>query len=104
MNWLWLYIFSAGKYISAFGHSDGPHSLTDPHGITTDNNGNVFVADSENNTIRMYTADGAHIKDLSADEEIKAPKYVCVNEHFLGVSSVQNDGGCSVSLYEFNQK
>ncbi|MGB2242837.1 MAG: peptidyl-alpha-hydroxyglycine alpha-amidating lyase family protein [Flavobacteriaceae bacterium] len=44
----------------ALGDEDGQFVI--PHGIDLDDEGNVYVADRENNRIQKFTADGVHLK------------------------------------------
>ena len=58
--------FSAtGKYLYEWGKKGGKESEFDiPHGISLDSNGNVYVADRENNRIQVFDSNGRFIKQL----------------------------------------
>jgi DNA-binding beta-propeller fold protein YncE len=52
----------AGKYLFAWGtRGDQPGQFHTPHGIDLDANGNVYVADRENNRIQKFDANGTFI-------------------------------------------
>jgi len=59
--------FSAeGKYLLEWGRKgSGEGEFNIPHGISLDNQGNVCVADRENNRIQIFDANGKFIKQLS---------------------------------------
>jgi peptidylamidoglycolate lyase len=59
--------FSAsGKYLLAWGKKGSKESEFDiPHGISLDSNGNVYVADRENNRIQVFDPNGKFIKQLA---------------------------------------
>jgi peptidylamidoglycolate lyase len=59
--------FSAtGKYLFEWGKKGGKErEFNIPHGITLDNNGNVYVADRENNRIQVFDSTGKFIKQFA---------------------------------------
>lgn len=64
--------FSAtGKYLFEWGkHGDKPGEFNIPHAITLDDNGNVYVADRENNRIQVFNSTGIFIKQLMNNEKV----------------------------------
>ncbi len=58
------YLFEWGKYGNKQGEFDTPH------GITLDNNGNVYVADRENNRIQVFDSKGVFLKELKNNEQV----------------------------------
>ncbi len=61
--------FSAsGKYLFEWGNAgDKEGEFNIPHGITLDGNGNVYVADRENNRIQIFDSTGKFIKQFRDD-------------------------------------
>jgi len=59
--------FSAtGKYLFEWGKKgDKESDFSIPHGITLDKNGNVYVADRENNRIQVFDSTGKFIKQFA---------------------------------------
>ena len=59
--------FSAtGKYLFAWGKKgDKESEFNIPHGITLDENGNVYIADRENNRIQIFDSTGKFIKQFA---------------------------------------
>jgi len=53
------YLFEWGKK----GNKEGEFNI--PHGISLDGNGNVYIADRENNRIQMFNSTGKFIKQIS---------------------------------------
>lgn len=55
------YLFTTFAGVSSIGSSDGPGSAArfyGPQGVTTDSNGNLFIVDEGNDTIRMMAPTG----------------------------------------------
>jgi hypothetical protein len=53
-----------GKFITAWGHKGaGPGELNEPHGITMDSAGRIFVADRSNSRIQIFDQDGKFLAD-----------------------------------------
>lgn len=59
--------FSAtGKYLFEWGTKGRKENeFNTPHGITLDNEGNVYVADRENNRVQVFDSTGQFIKQLA---------------------------------------
>lgn len=59
--------FSAdGKYLLEWGKKGSkPGQFNIPHGIDLDKNGNVYVADRENNRIQVFNSVGKFLKELT---------------------------------------
>jgi peptidylamidoglycolate lyase len=59
--------FSAtGKYLFKWGKKgNGKGEFNIPHGICLDSNGNVYVADRENNRIQVFDSNGKFIKQFT---------------------------------------
>ncbi len=54
---------AAGKYLFEWGREGSKENEFDlPHGIDLDNNGNVYVADRENNRIQIFDSSGKFLK------------------------------------------
>ena len=65
-----------GTWVKAVGtHGSGPDQFNTPHGIATDAQGNVYVADRGNSRIQVYDTDLNFKKTISG---IGAPWSVCV--------------------------
>ena len=62
---------SLGKYLLEWGtHGDKIGEFDIPHGITIDNNDNVYVADRQNNRIQVFSSTGQFIKDLKNNQSV----------------------------------
>jgi len=55
-----------GTWLKAVGtYGSGPQQFNTPHGIATDGDGNVYVADRGNNRIQVYDYDLNHKEDIT---------------------------------------
>jgi peptidylamidoglycolate lyase len=62
----------AGKYLFEWGKKGtGPGEFDVPHSISVDTNGNVYVADRENNRIQKFSANGTFLREWKNDEANK---------------------------------
>ena len=60
---------SSGEFIRDWGtEGAAPGQFVDPHGLTLDEAGNVYVADRGNSRIQIFTKDGKFIKQWKSDE------------------------------------
>lgn len=70
-----------GKYLFVWGKKgNGPGEFNIPHGIDLDLQGNVFVADRENNRIQKFTADGIFLKEWKNNRAIQL-YYVAIDRN-----------------------
>jgi peptidylamidoglycolate lyase len=69
--------FSAtGKYLLEWGKKgDKEGEFNIPHGISLDDNGNVYVADRENSRIQVFDSTGKFIKQFSDNSFCKSPLF-----------------------------
>jgi DNA-binding beta-propeller fold protein YncE len=63
-----LIVNSAGAVTGALGKD----SITDPHGIATDERGNVYVADRDRHVVLIFDADGRLIQELGTRDRAAA--------------------------------
>jgi hypothetical protein len=64
-----------GTWVKAVGtHGSGPNQFSTPHGITSDAQGNIYVADRGNNRIQVYDTDLNFKKTITG---MGAPWSVC---------------------------
>jgi len=57
-----------GRWLKSFGESgDGPGQLNTPHGIATDAQGNVYVANRGDSRIEVYDGDGKYLREIKID-------------------------------------
>ena len=60
-----------GKYLFQWGKKgSGEGEFNTPHAIDLDSNGNVYVADRENNRIQVFDRDGIFIRILNNNEKV----------------------------------
>jgi len=84
-----------GDYLTSFG-SDGAGKLhfNNPIGITSDDNGRLYIADSGNSRIQIYTEDGVYIGRLGGtsnlEEDIYRPVAIIVRDSELYISDEAN--------------
>ena len=53
---------SEGEFVTAWGtRGNGPGQFNGVHGVATDRDGRVYVADRNNDRIQVFNADGAHL-------------------------------------------
>ena len=82
-----IHMFSADrKFIRRFckyGREDG--ELRFPYGITSDTDGNFYVADHYNNRVSMFTSSGEFVRHVVAsDMKIRRPQGISIHKTFLG--------------------
>ena len=64
-----VHLDSSGKFIRDWGtEGDKEGQFVDPHGITLDEAGNVYVADRGNSRIQVFTKEGKFIQQWKSDE------------------------------------
>ena len=76
---------SNGGFITAWGsEGNGDGQLNNPYGITTDNAGRVYVADTRNNRIEMFDSNGHFIAQWggfgTGDGQFSLPSDVAVDD------------------------
>ena len=60
---------SSGKFLFEWGKKGNkPGEFDTPHGISLDNNNNLYVADRENNRIQKFDSSGKFIKEWKNDQ------------------------------------
>ncbi|KAI6656668.1 E3 ubiquitin-protein ligase TRIM71-like [Oopsacas minuta] len=59
--------------------------VSNPSGLTTDTNGKVLVADSNNNRIAVFSSDLEYIKEIGKDK-LKRPRDVKINNNSIFVA------------------
>jgi hypothetical protein len=61
-------IDKAGNWIKSWGEpGTGPGQFNTPHSISTDNAGNVYVADRGNGRIQVFDGDGKYLREIHID-------------------------------------
>jgi DNA-binding beta-propeller fold protein YncE len=56
------------KWTKSFGEpGDGPGQLNTPHGIATDAQGNVYVANRGDSRIEVYDGEGKYLREIKID-------------------------------------
>ena len=100
-----------GKYLFEWGKKGkGPGEFNIPHGIELDLQGNVYVADRENNRIQKFTCDGKFLKEWKNDRA-KQLYYVMIDnknnnlfatEFFSDTDKVNK--GADILLFDSNLK
>lgn len=79
---------STGKYLFEWGtKGDGPGQFNIPHGLDLDAQGNVYVADRENNRVQVFTPDGKFLRAWTAENfgTIFSLAYNKTNSTFMAV-------------------
>ena len=77
-----------GKFIRRFGsQGSGPGQLNKPYGVALDSSDMIYVADSNNNRICVFSPEGQFLKSFGSEGEaqgqFKQPHMVCVDENDL---------------------
>ena len=73
-------------------------------GISADNHGNLYVTDSTNNCIQVFSNDGVFLRSFGCDSDgvkrLDGPYYVCVSGHYVYITNggVTNGNDC-VSVF-----
>jgi hypothetical protein len=98
-NEVQMYEFPSNKYIGQV--SPPPEGFAEPHGMCSDNQGNVFVANTAKMTIDEFSHNGAYIRPLSDSGEYPAG---CAFDKATGNLAVSNvisttSAPGSVSIY-----
>jgi hypothetical protein len=81
--------------------SPPPEGFSEPQGMCSDKNGNVFVANTENSKIDEFAADGTYMQSLSDPGEYPAGCAVDPKSGTLAVSNIisTSDNAGGISLY-----
>ncbi len=89
--------FSAeGNYLYEWGEKgSGPGQFNLPHGIELDTEGNVFVADRENNRIQVFTGEGKLLEERNSKRfgKIYSLAFDKSNGQLIAVDHVLDDKG-----------
>jgi hypothetical protein len=96
--------------VEVFGYPSGtamgtlaapPEGFSEPQGMCSDKNGNVFVANTNNSTIDEYAPDGSFTQALSDPNEFPAGCAVDPKSGTLAVSNIisTSDNAGGISLY-----
>ena len=77
---------AAGKLIQSWGEPGaGPGQFNLPHGVAIESNGNVWVADRENDRIQIFTADGKYLREWT---QVQRPTQVRIQNGRVYVSEL----------------
>lgn len=87
--------YSGASQFGKQGHADG--ELFHPIGISCDNAGNVYVADSGNHRIQVFTSDGQFLRVIGRKDELSEPSSVVVDADNLVY--VSDCGNCRVCVF-----
>lgn len=88
------------EFVAALGEGQGsaPGQLDDPRGIAVSNDQLLFVADSENHRISVFSADGSFVRAFgsSGDGQLRDPFGLCLERSsgFLFVADYSNNRIC----------
>lgn len=68
---------TGGVLLNSFGETgDKLGQMKDPNGLTTDADGNIYVADTWNHRIQKFKSDGSLITDWSSQTKLFAPQRI----------------------------
>ena len=95
------------KFLSSFGHAGtGPGEFNRPEGLFIDSQDRVYVADSCNHRIQVFTADGrflrAYGKAGRGKGELSYPYDICVDSE--GWQYVCEFGNSRIQIFDANDK
>ena len=86
-----------GNWVKALGtRGSAPNQFNTPHGITSDNNGNIYVADRGNRRVQVYNSD---LKRLRIIEGMGAPWSACISP---GATQHLFSGDGNGKIYKFD--
>lgn len=84
-----------GSLLFTFGKAgNGKGQFTFPYGITADKNGDIYVADTDNNNISIFTPDGKfknYFKPVNREDAINSPSAIRIYDEKLYVPEIQTD-------------
>lgn len=90
----------SGKVLSSFGKGE----FQFPYGITTDSEGNLYIADTDLDKISIYSPDGVYIEDFTPvdpEKAIESPSAIRIYDDKLYVPEI-NTGSVKVFDLEGN--
>jgi hypothetical protein len=97
---------SAGSYEYSIGSTqgDGAGQFNTPYGIAVDNNGKIYVADSNNHRVQIFTASGTYDYSITGfsyayDVSLDSDGYIYVSDLLNRVKVFTNAG---ILEYSFN--
>ncbi len=98
-NVVQVFSYPSGTYMGAL--SAPPEGFSEPQGMCSDKNGNVFIANTENSKIDEYAANGTYMQSLSDPGEYPAGCAVDPKSGTLAVSNIIATSGYAggISLY-----
>ena len=71
------------------------HDMGDFMGLSADNRGNLYVSDSFNDCIQVFSNDGVFLHSFGSDsngvKRLNIPYYVCVSGHYVYVTNIEID-------------
>ncbi|MDF2558168.1 MAG: repeat containing protein [Bacillales bacterium] len=92
-----------GNLIFSFGKAgNGKGQFAFPYGITADKEGNIYVADTDNNNISIFTPDGKfknYFKPVSKEDAISSPSAIRIFDEKLYVPEIQTG---RVKIFDLN--
>ena len=82
-----------GSLIFTFGKAgNGKGQFAFPYGITADSKGDIYVADTDNNNISIFTSDGkykSYFKPVNKEDAINSPSAIRIFDEKLYVPEIQ---------------
>ncbi len=98
-NVVQVFSYPSGTYMGAL--SAPPEGFSEPQGMCSDKNGNVFIANTENSKIDEYAGNGTFMQALSDPGEYPSGCAVDPSSGTLAVSNIisTSDNAGGISLY-----
>lgn len=99
-------IFSkTGELLKTFGNNSDvkpdAHRIEDPRGVTTDCNGNIYVAEWQKDRVSQFSSDGRFIQYILSEEDIQYPWGIAVNHQgLLCVSEQKLNAKPALKMYQ----
>jgi len=95
-NRISIFNHETGEYITSFGSKGaGPSQFNNPIGITSDNNGKLYIVDSWNHRIQVHNEEGVYLSQIggkmgSGAGELKCPVSIIIRDSELFISELNN--------------
>ena len=91
-----------GHFLFKIGHQAGPGRLEQPKGVATDAKNGIIVADWGTSCIKMFSANGSWMKDLTEPECLRHPLAIDICDNKLVVTEHKLNSSPSMKMFNIN--
>ena len=84
-----------GEHIFSWGEpGSGPGQFNLPHGAWINRQGNLLIADRENDRVQVFNQDGTHVTDWPS--KLIGPAVICIDDDDVAYVAEHNGGMLSI--------